>query len=505
MTDSKLDRLSNLEALWRRVQRMASIGGWVVDYPSGLVVWSEETYRIYEVDAALFQPTRVAYYGFLLPEDRLRVSDAEMKARRTGEPYHIEHRVVLPNGKTKHVREYAEVIVTNGEVTGLAGVVQDITEVKKLEVQLLQAQKLDSVGRLAGGIAHDFNNLLQVINGYTDILLEECGEEDPRHQYLTFVREAGERAATLTQQLLTFSRKQVPQLKLLDMNRAVAETEAIFRRIIGENIELRSLPDSTPCRVYADPGQMSQMMLNLAINARDAMPQGGALELATAKIVEDGLPYVELRVTDTGTGMTDEVLKHLFEPFFTTKERGSGTGIGLATVYGIVQQHDGRISVSSVLGEGSTFRILLPCAPEGAEVVSPSESNTESRAKGEKILVVEDDDLVRRVASLALRECGYNPLEATDAGAALEIVAREGDSIAVVISDVVMPGMSGTELVSHLRERHADMQFILMSGYTEAKRLGDALDYHNVRFMQKPFSLSEIVSHVSICLRQRKG
>jgi two-component system, cell cycle sensor histidine kinase and response regulator CckA len=388
----------------------------------------------------------------------------------------------------------------------------DITERQKLEEQFHQAQRLESIGRLAGGVAHDFNNLLTVINGYTEMVLQEVNEDNPIQEMLSEVLAAGGRAAALTQQLLTFSRKQLIQPVVLNLNDIVSDIERMLRRLIGEDLRLVTKPARDLGKVKADGGQLQQVIMNLAINARDAMPNGGSLLLETANVtfdeeyvslhpeVQTG-EYVMLAVTDTGTGMTPEVKARLFEPFFTTKPKGTGTGLGLATVYGIVKQSGGWIWVYSEPGNGTTFKVYLPRTDEAIPQPRPS-LKTDTRGK-ETILVVEDQPEVRTIAIAALQRFGYTVLSAVNGEEALSIASGFLGRIDLLLTDVVMPGMNGRELTSRLRVERPDIRVLLMSGYTETA-MADLTDFNaEVGYVQKPFTPETLAEKVREALGPR--
>ena len=367
-------------------------------------------------------------------------------------------------------------------------------ERKRIEEQLQQAQKLESIGRLAGGVAHDFNNLLTVINGYSDMLLKELRSQDPIYEAVTEIRTAGERAAVLTRQLLVLSRKKVTQPQRVNLNDIVAEVEKMLGRLIGEDIRLKSVLSPSLGHVLADPGQLHQVLMNLAVNARDAMPGGGTLSIETANIdVDTGYaeqhpemkpgPHVQLKVGDTGIGMTKEVQSHLFEPFFTTKKQGEGTGLGLATVYGIVKQSDGSIWAYSEPGVGTTFSIYLPRVDAGGDLLTELEPSHASLRGGETILVVEDQDQLRKMVVHVLRDYGYEVIESASPEDALLHSERYSGPIHLMLTDVIMPGMTGPELVGRLKPLRPSMEIIYMSGYSQHTTLDLA-----GAFLPKPFS-----------------
>lgn len=386
----------------------------------------------------------------------------------------------------------------DGAVIGLIGVSRDITEFKSLQDQFRQAQKMEAIGRLAGGVAHDFNNLLTIISGYSDMLNAMPGVSDEDRASIEAIREAGRRAAMLTRQLLGFSRRTVLQPEVLDLNAVVIETGEMLRRIIGEDILFVTALAPTLNRVRVDPGQLNQILMNLAVNARDAMPKGGKLTVETKNVdlTEeyvsahfDCVPghYVMLAISDTGCGMTKDVLNRIFEPFFTTKEVGKGTGLGLAMVYGIVQQSGGIIHVYSEPGAGTGFRIYFPAVEDAAPVKDALKVKGDPSGS-ETILLVEDEEAVRVMAMRSLSMHGYNVIAASDGRDALAIAQSHAAPIDLVLTDVIMPNMGGPELVENVRALFPDMQVIFTSGYTDDAVFRHGLLEANIHFIQKPYS-----------------
>jgi len=388
-------------------------------------------------------------------------------------------------------------------------IAEDITERRHLEQQLRQSQKMEAVGRLAGGVAHDFNNLLTVISGYNEMSLDALPPEHPARRELEEVRKATERATALTKQLLAFSRQQVLESKVMDLNTVLSSMENLLRRLLGENIELSIILGRKLGHVKADPGQIGQVIMNLAVNARDAMAatRGGKLIIETANVtlddtfVRDRLslkpgPYVQVSVTDTGAGMDDETRTHIFEPFFTTKPAGSGTGLGLSTVYGIVNQSGGEISVYSELGIGTTFKVYLPRVDEpAAEEAATPRAGSHVQGK-ETILLVEDEESVRTLTSHVLRRFGYEVLAATDPPQAMRICRENRGRIALLLTDVVLQKMSGRELAEQISAVEPSIRVLYMSGYTD-----DAVLHHGVLsaeayFLQKPFTTDGLARKV---------
>jgi len=393
----------------------------------------------------------------------------------------------------------------SGRTAFLGGIGIDITERRQLEEQLRQSQKMEAIGRLAGGVAHDFNNLLTIISGYGRMVLDDLGMRHKLRPRVEEVLNAADRAAILTSQLLAFSRRQVVQPKVLALNHVISNLEKMLRRVIGEYIELRTILNPQLDQVKADGGQLEQVIMNLSVNARDAMPEGGTLTIETSNVhwrkdtdppESSARPYVRLSVRDTGVGMDLTTRSHLFEPFFTTKNRGKGTGLGLSTVYGIVKQHGGEIRVDSQPGVGTAFEIYLPVAEEAA-AGEPVLQATEAAAKGtETVLLVEDEIGVRQLARAILKHHGYRVLEAADAKEAIRLAQQARGPIHVLLTDVIMPLMSGRELVEQIKLLRADIRVIYMSGYTD-----DVLAYRgdlgaDINFLQKPFAPEALAKKV---------
>jgi len=381
---------------------------------------------------------------------------------------------------------------------------------QQLEEQLFQSQKIEAVGLLAGGVAHDFNNILTVIRGCTEFILSKLKENDPLHQDVASVLMASEQAACLTRQLLAFSRRQILQPKVFDLNRIVSTMEKMLRRIIGEDIELKTVLESEAMVIKADPGQLEQVIMNLIVNARDAMPRGGKLTIETAKVFLDEAycqlhvdvspgPYVLLAISDTGMGMDPETQARIFEPFFTTKPKEKGTGLGLATVHGIIRQSEGFIWVYSELGWGTIFKIYLPEAQEKVEEQRLTSAPAVSCQGTENILIVEDDELVRRVARRILEHYGYFILEARTGKEALAIGEQYPGPIHLLLTDVIMPEMGGMELANRWKDRHTETKVIFTSGYTENAIVHNGTLDSNIFFIQKPYrpdALARLVREV---------
>ena len=400
---------------------------------------------------------------------------------------------------------------------------EDITELKRaeeekavLQEQLRQSQKVEAVGCLAGGIAHDFNNLLTVIKGYSQLSSIELKEGDPLRGNIDEIQNATDRAASLTRQLLAFSRRQVMEMKVLDLNTLLRDLEKMLRRVIGEDIEMVIQLAEDLGRVRADVGQIEQVIMNLAVNGRDAMPNGGKLTIETANVELDEFyarshvdvkpgHYVMFSVSDTGVGMTPEVRERIFEPFFTTKEKGKGTGLGLSTSYGIVKQSEGDIWVYSVQGKGTTFKIYLPRVNEPLEEIRKEVLKKELPRGNEMILIVEDEEKVRKLAGKILERQGYRILEASQGDDALRISERHGGPIDLILVDVIMPGMSCSELAKHLKSPHPKMKVLYMSGYTDNAIVRHEVLEKGVNYIQKPFTMEGLARKVREVLDKDSG
>lgn len=432
--------------------------------------------------------------------------------RETAEAYHAEDREVMRSGMVKENEESFQV---GGEerwihavkvpyrdeqqkVIGILALFEDTTERKRLEVQYRQSQKLEAIGLLAGGIAHDFNNLLTVILGYCDLLANSMSHADPLVVDIEEIRKCGDRATNLTRQLLAFSRKQVLDVRVLDLNALVSGVDRMLQRLIGADIDLQTILAPDLGRIKADPGQIEQVMMNLVVNARDAMPTGGKLTLQTANVDLDqdyaGAhvavipgPYVMLAVTDNGCGMDNPTQTRIFEPFFTTKEQGKGTGLGLATAYGIVKQSSGNIWCYSEAGHGTTFKIYLPRVDEAAVAIA-SEKPAPVVRGSETVLVAEDEEMVRKLIVQLLTLDGYKVIATSNGAEALRECESSPDHIDLLLTDMVMPGMSGYKLMQSLAEVRPTMKVLFMSGYTGDAVLRHGMLAEGMAFLQKPFT-----------------
>jgi len=456
----------------------------------------------YTFEEAVGQTSGLLESGEATPEESAQMSETIA----SGKEWHGECLKRKKNGETYWASEsIAPILDLQGEITHIVTLGEDITERKVLQERLNQSQRMESIGQLAGGIAHDFNNLLSVISGYTSILLSKSTTEPETADQLREIDRAAERASQLTSQLLGFSRRQVIKPITLDVSTAVINSYGMLRRVIGLTIELVMLPAEGLPPVFMDPNQLDQIIMNLVINARDAMPEGGTLTVTASH--HQGELYaahtgdcVVLSVSDTGVGMSEEVKAHLFEPFFTTKNTGKGTGLGLATCYGIVEQNDGYIEVQSELGQGSTFNVYLPVTEEreksdldddNPSVVSSSTPGTET------ILLVEDEPRVQSMEAIILADQGYVVLQAADGEEALRVCqANQDQEIQLLVTDMVMPRMSGGELITELSSRRPQTKFLVVSGYAEGAIERNVVTRNDVRFMQKPFKPKELADTV---------
>jgi two-component system cell cycle sensor histidine kinase/response regulator CckA len=390
-------------------------------------------------------------------------------------------------------------------------IAEDVTERRALEDQFRQAQKMEAVGRLAGGVAHDFNNLLMVISGYTEVLLEELKSSEELQSKAEAIQQAADRATTLTRQLLAFSRKQLLELKVVDVNAIVSDMERLLRPLIGETIELSTHLKPDVGHTRADAGQLEQVIMNLVVNARDAMPTGGKVLIQTERVELDARrrehsliptgPYVLLSVSDTGAGMDKETQSRIFEPFFTTKEKGKGTGLGLSTVYGIVKQSGGFIFAHSEMGEGTTFRIYLPRVEDAAEHSGPVKNPAAAAGGSETVLLVEDEESVRQLVRDTLAAKGYKVIEAANGEAGLKVSSEYAGTIEVLITDVVMPGMGGRELAKRVSAARPNIKVLFLSGYTEDAIIHEGVLEPGTAFLQKPFTLQMLSRKVREVLR----
>jgi len=467
--------------------------------PDGIVLsWNQGAERIYGYSAAETVGRSIL---FTSPPDRTAETLTLLQGVERGETVEPFETVrVKKDGTRIHVSVTLSPIEnSDGQVVGISAVARDVTESKNLEAMLRQAQKMEAVGQLAGGVAHDFNNLLGVILGYTGLMLDHLSLDDSNRKGIVEIQKAGDRAALLTRQLLAFSRKQVLQPKVLDLNTVVAGAEELLQRLIGEDIELLVVLNPALGRIEADAGQLEQIIMNLAVNARDAMPPGGKLTIETSNVeIDEGYalqhpstrtgPHVMLSVTDTGCGMDAKTKAHIFEPFFTTKEFGKGTGLGLSTVYGIVKQSGGSVWVYSEVGIGTTFKIYLPCVTPALETAARSDKPEKIAGGSQTILIVEDEAALLEVTQRSLEAFGYVILAANSPADAMRISENHPGPIHLMVTDVIMPGMSGDQLASRLSASRPEMKVLYVSGYTDDTIVRHGVLEPGLAFLQKPFS-----------------
>jgi PAS domain S-box-containing protein len=502
--------LRKSEARYRRIVDTTNEGVWAID-ERGVATFVNR--RMAEMLG--YTPEEMIgrdMLSFVFPED-IPWFEGRLEDLRRGQPDLSERRYRRRDGTTLvALASIAPNLDDAGVFKDAFAMMIDITEHKRdqaereaLRQRLEQSQKLESVGRLAGGVAHDFNNLLTVINGYCDMLIMDLPEDDAQRPAIEEIRAAGERAAALTKQLLAFGRRQICRPRPIDLNALMAGAERMLRHVVGEDIALETDLDPALEPVEADPGQMHQVLLNLSMNARDAMPDGGRLLLSTAnaRFDEGNAPpgcqpgaYARLTVTDTGIGMGEEAIRHLFEPFFTTKPNGLGTGLGLATVYAIVEQAGGSIRVDSAPGKGCRFEIHLPCAKGPAEPVAPLAVEPPARRRELTVLVVEDQDGVRGLASRALRSSGHHVIEAASGAEALRLAEAVRGACHLVVTDVVMPGMSGKVLAEELHAHWPDIKVLFMSGYPNEVLLQHGLMNDAISCLEKPFTPSDLAAKI---------
>jgi PAS domain S-box-containing protein len=453
--------------------------------------------------------------SLLFPPDHFQEYLQIMKRVRKGE--------VIPSYDTVRKRKDGTLInisvsispieTRDGETIGASKIAHDITRVKRLEEQFRQAQKMEAMGRLAGGIAHDFNNLITVVSGYSDLLLDTLPPCVPSRELLMRIKNAVERATSLTHQLLVFSRKQMLELRVVDLNAIVANSENMLKRLVGEDVDMVTVLGPALGRVKTDPGLMEQVLINLVVNARDAMPQGGKLTIETANTVLDQTyvrshaevkpgRYVMLAVSDTGYGMDDQTKTLIFEPFFTTKEEGKGTGLGLAMIDGFIKQSGGHVFVYSELGNGSTFKIYLPEVEDALSSVPLPPAVEKTPHGDETILLVEDDVAVRSLARHILQTCGYTVLEAAQGDEAVHLAETHQGAIHLLVSDVVIPGTSGRRLAELIAALKPGIKVLFMSGYTDDAVIRRGILASEIAFLQKPFTLDALVRKVRNALDQ---
>ena len=501
---ARMEATLQATARYRALMEQANDAILILDLSGAILEANRESERLFGLPRARIVGRN--YDDFVVPEER---ADSASRRGLVGSEgtIRVPNRHMERSGGTVVTVDVSGSLVRLGDGSRVLAILRDVSERQRLEAQLLQSQKMESVGRLAGGVAHDFNNLLGVITGYGDLLLHEIGPGHPSHRRVVEIRKAADRAASLTRQLLAFSRKQVLQLRVLDLNAVVAGIEPMLRRLIGEHIELITALDNGVGRVKADLGQMEQVIANLAVNARDAMPRGGKLLIETGNVELDAVyaatradarpgPHVMLAVSDTGHGMDAEVLGHMFEPFFTTKAPGLGTGLGLATVYGIVRQLGGQVMVYSEVDRGTSFKIYLPRLEAAADQLQVAAAAGPPPGGTETVLLVEDEPALRVLVEEILTKGGYHVLQNEKPEAALALAASHGGAIDLVLTDVIMPNMSGRQMADALRLERPRIRVLFMSGYTD-----DAISHHGIlepgtHFLEKPFTADGLLRKI---------
>jgi two-component system cell cycle sensor histidine kinase/response regulator CckA len=500
-------QLRETEERMRFALHASQVGVWEVNFQTNATYWSETCEALHGLAPGEFAGTFDAFLDRIHPDDRPAVHEGIDLAVRERREAELEYRTVWPDGTERQIASTGRFSCdeTGARIRG-AGVAIDITDRRTLEDQYRHSQKMEAVGQLAGGIAHDFNNMLTAIIGNAEFVLEELPEGDPRRADVEEIERAGHRAADLTHQLLAFSRKQMLAPRVLHLGDIVSQVSPMLRRLIGEAIDLKTVVGDRQ-RVKADAGQIEQVLVNLAVNARDAMSGGGRLTIETSDVVLDEAyarehptvrpgPHVMLAVSDTGHGMDAATQKHVFEPFFTTKPTGKGTGLGLATVYGIVKQSGGYIWLYSEVSRGTTFKVYLPQTDEIAAAAQPGSVDQRTLRGDERILLIEDEDAVREFAYKVLCRYGYVVYSVLNCTQALAFAAAHHGTIDIVLSDVVLPDMSGPQAVCQLQQRHPESKVLFMSGYTDNAAVHHGVLDAEMPFLQKPFSGEALVQRV---------
>src|SRR3972149_2739834 len=509
------DEIIKSRASLSNAQKIASLGDWEWDIVKNELRWSDEIYRIFSVEPQHFNATYDAFLDSVHPEDRGLVRMAVNNALLGKKPYSIDHRIILPDGTVRVVHEQSEVVFDKaGKAIMMTGTVQDITERKKLEEQFRHAQKMEAIGQLAGGIAHDFNNILTAVNGYANLLLVKKGDAILVKSYTDHILNLSEKAAKLVRDLLSFSRRQPVFIRPTDLNELIREVETIMLHLIGENIEFTANLSDEGITVQIDPPQIEQVLMNLATNARDAMPSGGKLTISTQPAGVDNEfikrygagkagQYTLQTSADNGMGMDEATQKKIFEPFFTTKEVGKGTGLGLSMVYGIIKQHGGFINLRSKPASGTTFYIYLPMT-EHAEIDAKRHTEEVFIPKRETgvVLLAEDETAVRDVTKLILEEHGYTVIEAADGDDAINKYMENKDKIQLLILDVMMPKKSGKAVYEEISKMSPDIKVIFLSGYARNVINVEEIIGHGWSILSKPVSSDELLNKISEVLNK---
>ncbi|MEO8348072.1 MAG: PAS domain-containing protein [Acidobacteriota bacterium] len=516
-----LERQRGEDALRRANERFVlaagAVNGAIYDWDmeGKNILWTNGLTRVFGYPLEEVAPTTDWWLSRIHPDDGNRVSEQRKQAIEVGRDFVSEYRFRAKDGTELNVWDRGRVVRdANGRAVRMVGIMESVTELKLLEEQYRQAQKMEAVGRLAGGVAHDFNNLLTTILGYSHLILGNMEPDDPQRLDVEEIRNAGDRAAALTKQLLAFSRKQVIEPKVLEVNAVVANMEKMLCRLIGEDIQCVTELDSSAGHIKADLGQLEQVIMNIVVNARDAMPTRGRLTIRTGRIDFDEAfvrqhvgarlgSYASIVLSDTGCGMDPLTKLRIFEPFFTTKGPHKGTGLGMATVYGIVKQSEGYISVDTEPGVGTQISLYFPRVPKEGIVVAPVKALPLPRGS-ETVLLVEDEDAVRTLVRGVLRSRGYTVLEARNAAEAVRISEEQVGPIHILLTDVVMPDVSGRELADQLRLTRRDMLLLYMSGYTEDRIVHHGVMTSGVGFLQKPFTPESLLRKMRETLDRRQ-
>lgn len=509
-----LDRMEAVDDLRRsyislhKAQTIAKLGFLEWNLARNEVAWSDEVYRILGTERGIGVSTLDETLALVHPDDQARVRNSLDAAVAGGPRFNLELRGVRPDEQVIWLHAQADLVCDpEGNPAYMLATVMDITQRKEIEQQLFRAQKLDGIGQLAGGVAHDFNNLLTVIGGYAEMMVDRLDPDHDLHSKAIQITRAAERAAGLTRQLLAFSRRQVLEPKTIDLNAVLLDMDKMLQRLIGEDVRLQSIRGAGLWPVFVDPGQIEQVILNFAVNSRDAMPHGGIITIETQNVVlgEDYVSqhvearpgrHVMLAVSDTGCGMSREVMKQVFEPFFTTKERGKGTGLGLSTAYGIVKQSQGSICLYSEVGKGTSFKVYLPASDAEVALISGQEEREEAPLGDETILLAEDEEWVRNFAVEVLCQAGYRVLSATNGVHAITVADEHAERIDLLLTDLVMPELGGAGLAEAMATSNPETRIMFTTGYAEhATRTGGHLK-PGVNLLQKPYSPDALLRKV---------
>ena len=515
-----LEALRKSEERYALSQRIGGIGTFEWNIREKTVYWADETRIIFGVDQVPFAGDYNEVKQRIHPEDYPLFRQALVDCLKGKNEFRMEMRIVKPDNALRHISALGDMARgKDGAAEKMTGVVMDITERKNdearnhdLEKQLMRSQKMEAIGRLAGGVAHDFNNLLSIILGYAELLREDIPSDHPHHAVLGEILDASVRAKTITRQLLAFGKKQVLEIKIFDVNQVILDFEKLLRRMINEAVHLRLDLMRQPALIKADSSQLEQVLMNLVVNARDAMPDGGKLSIETSGVFLDEeytvnrqgvVPgaYIMIAVSDTGTGIASEHLDRIYEPFFTTKETDKGSGMGLATVYGIVKQHGGNIWVYSEPGHGTTFKIYLPRVTETPELHQEiRETKMKTLDRKITVLVVEDDEALGLLTGRILEKCGFRVLYSSKPAEAIDKAMKHPGPVDLVVTDVIMPEMKGPEVYNKLKDIHRDIKVLYMSGYTENVITGHGVLKEGICFIQKPFTKHSLLESVEKAL-----